>query len=61
MQLNDITTASKEKALMKTLSLSTFKDQIDAMDGWGAVQQALNLDEGNDPEGLQTSQVGRCF
>ena len=43
---------------MKTMSLNQFKDQVEAGEGLSAVQEALNLDEGNDPSGLQTTQVG---
>ena len=43
---------------MKTVSLNQFKDDVEASEGLSAVQEALNLDEGNDPSGLQVAQVG---
>ena len=43
---------------MKTMSLNQFKEKVEAGEGLSAVQEALNLDEGNDPSGLQAAQVG---
>ena len=43
---------------MKTMSLNQFKDQVEAGEGWSAVQDVLNLDEGHDPSGFQAAQVG---
>ena len=59
LQLNDLTTASKQNTLMATISLNQFRVKINSDEGMSAVEEALNLDEGNDPSGLHTSQVSK--
>ena len=44
---------------MKTISLNQFREKINSDEGLSAVEEALNLDEGNDPSGLHTSQVSK--
>ena len=43
------------------MSLNQFKAKINSEEGFPVVEEALNLDEGNDPSGLQTSQVRKLY
>lgn len=56
--MDDITRISQTGALTNVMSLDQFKEKINSEDGIPGVEEALNLDEGNDPVALQPSQVG---